>query len=159
MLTSPHVVHISHTHPPKELIQALRKYLLGKIFQTVQRSRAAEPAGRGYRHIRQAPTNRAEPANEGGPVPTKGANLRSRAEVTSWRNSGGQLFFGPLFVTPRNLRQAIKSLPSGLTIYSFKGELGALHTSVSLVDGEVKPVESALFFFFLRRCNDCSWDS
>ena len=25
-----HVVHISHTHPPKELIQALRKYLLGK---------------------------------------------------------------------------------------------------------------------------------
>ena len=26
-----HVVHISHTHPPKELIQALRKYLLGKI--------------------------------------------------------------------------------------------------------------------------------
>ena len=26
-----HVVHISHTHPPKELIQALRKYLLGKM--------------------------------------------------------------------------------------------------------------------------------
>ena len=26
-----HVVHISHTHPPKEIIQALRKYLLGKI--------------------------------------------------------------------------------------------------------------------------------
>ena len=25
-----HVVHISNTHPPKELIQALRKYLLGK---------------------------------------------------------------------------------------------------------------------------------
>ena len=25
-----HVVHISHTHPPKEIIQALRKYLLGK---------------------------------------------------------------------------------------------------------------------------------
>ena len=25
-----HVVHISHTHPPKELIQTLRKYLLGK---------------------------------------------------------------------------------------------------------------------------------
>ena len=25
-----HVVHISHTHPPKELIQALRKYLLVK---------------------------------------------------------------------------------------------------------------------------------
>ena len=25
-----HVVHISHTHPPKELIQALRKDLLGK---------------------------------------------------------------------------------------------------------------------------------
>ena len=24
------VVHISHTHPPKEIIQALRKYLLGK---------------------------------------------------------------------------------------------------------------------------------
>ena len=28
-----HVVHISHTHPPKEIIQALRKYLLGKIKQ------------------------------------------------------------------------------------------------------------------------------
>jgi len=28
-----HVVHISHTHPPKEIIQALRKYLLGKIFE------------------------------------------------------------------------------------------------------------------------------
>ena len=26
-----HVVHISHTHPPKEIIQALRKYLLGKM--------------------------------------------------------------------------------------------------------------------------------
>ena len=25
-----HIVHISHTHPPKELIQTLRKYLLGK---------------------------------------------------------------------------------------------------------------------------------
>ena len=25
-----HVVHISHTHPTKEIIQALRKYLLGK---------------------------------------------------------------------------------------------------------------------------------
>ena len=25
-----HVVHISHTHPPKEIIQALRKYLLFK---------------------------------------------------------------------------------------------------------------------------------
>ena len=25
-----HVVHISHTHPPKEIIQALRQYLLGK---------------------------------------------------------------------------------------------------------------------------------
>ena len=25
-----HVVHISHTYPPKELIQALRKYLFGK---------------------------------------------------------------------------------------------------------------------------------
>ena len=29
-----HVVHISHTHPPKELIQALRKYLLGKNQKT-----------------------------------------------------------------------------------------------------------------------------
>ena len=28
-----HVVHISHTHPPKEIIQALRKYLLGKNHQ------------------------------------------------------------------------------------------------------------------------------
>ena len=28
-----HVVHISHTDPPKELIQALRKYLLGKKAQ------------------------------------------------------------------------------------------------------------------------------
>ena len=27
-----HVVHISHTHPPKEIIQALRKYLLGKKY-------------------------------------------------------------------------------------------------------------------------------
>ena len=26
-----HVVHISHTHPPKELIPTLRKYLLGKL--------------------------------------------------------------------------------------------------------------------------------
>ena len=29
-----HVVHISHTDPPKEIIQALRKYLLGKIMST-----------------------------------------------------------------------------------------------------------------------------
>ena len=29
-----HVVHISHTHPPKEIIQALRKYLLGKKEKT-----------------------------------------------------------------------------------------------------------------------------
>ena len=33
-----HVVHISHTHPPKELIQALRKYLLGKIDQLINAS-------------------------------------------------------------------------------------------------------------------------
>ena len=31
-----HVVHISHTHPPKEIIQALRKYLLGKKKPTIQ---------------------------------------------------------------------------------------------------------------------------
>ena len=30
-----HVVHISHTHPPKELMQTLRKYLLGKKVTTV----------------------------------------------------------------------------------------------------------------------------
>ena len=30
-----HVVHISHTHPPKEIIQALRKYLLGKNQQNL----------------------------------------------------------------------------------------------------------------------------
>ena len=30
-----HVVHISHTHPPKEIIQALRKYLLGKKSMSV----------------------------------------------------------------------------------------------------------------------------
>ena len=28
-----HVVHISHTHPPKELIQTQRIYLLGKFFK------------------------------------------------------------------------------------------------------------------------------
>ena len=31
-----HVVHISHTHPPKEIIQALRKYLLGKNLREVK---------------------------------------------------------------------------------------------------------------------------
>ena len=32
-----HVVHISHTHPPKEIIQALRKYLLGKNRENKER--------------------------------------------------------------------------------------------------------------------------
>ena len=33
-----HVVHISHTHPPKEIIQALRKYLLGKNVVLIQQA-------------------------------------------------------------------------------------------------------------------------
>ena len=33
-----HVVHISHTHPPKEIIQALRKYLLGKKLEKLEKS-------------------------------------------------------------------------------------------------------------------------
>ena len=40
-----HVVHISHTHPPKEIIQALRKYLLGKktfeVMKTIHESAGA----------------------------------------------------------------------------------------------------------------------
>ena len=37
-----HVVHISHTHPPKELIQALRKYLLGKTYKPTPPARESE---------------------------------------------------------------------------------------------------------------------
>ena len=61
-----HVAHISHTHPPKELIQALRKYLLGKNIQsnasgprirkkhTIQRGRPENAEKKTYNPTRPA---------------------------------------------------------------------------------------------------------
>ena len=50
-----HVVHISHTHPPKEIIQALRKYLLGKNYAFLSQ---------GYTH------DEFQQQNSGGKLPT-----------------------------------------------------------------------------------------
>ena len=41
-----HVVHISHTHPPKELIQTQRIYLLGKKCYAVLHRRGYKPSQR-----------------------------------------------------------------------------------------------------------------